>query len=435
LQALHHRGLLTSADIISTVSGGGYPVYGLVAAKQKRPEESLDSLLDGDGKHIERVESTTFIDNFDGVFNGALGAAGALWMLPFYLLGPTPDLVEDASVAHVYALDIADTFSGPPTFNRHGNSSLANSEELTEQLRLPYWIIQASASSGLRPPAASHKYSFEDVFELSPNWIGSDRTGYMRSFIPSLNLMQSVVASAAAIDTPRTNSDQFVVPDWAKMIGFGLGIGISLQDGKQVFLSDGGFIDNQAVIPLLRRSCKTILALDASHDPFAKMRGWSIVARYMQATGSHVVTPRFIEDGNSNRAADAWSLPSHLLSLSSVDSKQQSSQIVVMKLGISPVSVNRYPAATREFLERQIAQWGDSPRCNGAPRLAFRCMFPQQATVTQNFSAAEFRAYRCLGYFMVDEFLASSFAASLQHTPIPARSGCESGSKLTSRTH
>ena len=37
--------------------------------------------------------------------------------------------------------------------------------------------------------------------------------------------------------------------------------------GTPMFLSDGGFIENLAVMPLLRRGCKTIVSVDASSDP------------------------------------------------------------------------------------------------------------------------------------------------------------------------
>lgn len=434
LQALHEQGLLEKADIISTVSGGGYPVYGLVAAKVKDPTLTLDSLLGDGSQHIKGTEETSFIDNIDGLMDAALAIGQGAWNLSLRLLGPTPDLVESAPLAFLYAIDIHDTFVGSGAPIGRG-IALADSGAIVDELQLPYWIIQASASDGLWPPLASHKYFFKDVFELSSDWIGSEKSGYMRSFIPDLRLMDSVVASAAGIDTPRTNDNEAVIPDWAKKVGFGLGIGVSLQDGSQVFLSDGGFRDNQAVTSLLRRNCKTILALDASHDPSAGMKDWHDIVGYLRSRHWQVVDPHFAGTvGMPVLPKDAWNLPSHVFILSGTNLDQQESTVIVMKLGIAPNSVSRYPVATRKFWDQQLAEWQRLPRCEERKNKKFskRCTFPQQATVTQNFAPVEFRAYRCLGYYMVQEVLASHVSQQLERSvTAPTPSDCMAGDVTT----
>jgi len=403
LQGLHEQGLLQETDLVSTVSGGGYPVYGLIATAVKAPNSTLDSLLADGSKFITTSEDLPFISADDGVLAAFLGGAGVSVSVISTILGPTPDIVERATLSYLYALDIHETFVGYMAPNGDG-ISLAQSKSVGQGLAFPYWIIQTSASTGLRPPLNAHRYEFGDVFELSPDWIGSDTFGYMRSYISDLTLMDSVVASAAAIDAPRTNNDDFAVPDWAKRIGFGLGVGVSLQDGKQVFLSDGGFIENQAVIPLLRRSCKNILALDASHDPDAKMRGWSNVAKYMHANGWQVSVPHFVKGTSpADKPKDAWHLPSHLYALSGSKPDQTRVDILVMKLGIDQSEVGLYPAAVQDFWREQLGNGIKEPGCNGLKRLKNRCTFPQQATVTQLFKPAEFRAYRCLGYHLVKD--------------------------------
>lgn len=406
LQGLHEQGLLQEADLVSTVSGGGYPVYGLIAKGVRAPSATLDSLLADGSKFITTSENSPFITTGDGVFSAFLGGGRVPLNLLSKIIGPTPDLVEQGSLSYLYAMDIHDTFVGymAPT---GGGISLAQTKSVGQGLGFPYWIIQTSASPGLGPPLNTHRYEFGDVFELSPDWIGSEKFGYMRSYLPSLTLMYSVVASAAAVDAPRTNNDDFAVPAWAKRIGFGLGVGMSLQDGKQVFLSDGGFIENQAVIPLLRRNCKTILALDASHDPDAKMRGWSNVATYMHANGWQVAVPHFVKGTSpAGKPKDAWDLPSHLYVLSGSKPDQTRVDILVMKLGIDRSEVALYPAAVQDFWREQLGKGVKEPGCNGLKGLKNRCTFPQQATVTQLFKPAEFRAYRCLGYHLVKDVVA-----------------------------
>ena len=405
LQALQERNMLSNANIISTVSGGGYPVYGLVAAKEQNRSATLDELLSDGGKHISTSEETVFIDTFDGAYSAVMGALRSIGMYFSRVFGETPDLVESASVAFPYASEIHDTFVGYSAPVGRG-ISLIQSADPIEGLGLPYWIIQTSASDGIRPPSNTHKYDTKDVFELSRDWIGSDSTGYMRSFIPRLTLMDSMVASAAAIDTPRTSDNSFSIPDWAKKLGFGLGAGLRLQDGRGVFLSDGGFIDNQAVIPLLRRNCRTILALDASHDPAASMKGWEAVGKYLESTGWNVTKPKFVNhNGGDSLSISAWNLPSHLYEMHGTNSNGMETTIVVMKLGISPSELDLYPPVVREFWQEQLAAWQDEPRCEGE-QLHRRCTFPQQATATQNFSPKEFRAYRCLGHHLVQDYLA-----------------------------
>ncbi|MDX7080671.1 hypothetical protein SJ279_25620 [Citrobacter freundii] len=213
-------------------------------------------LLDG-APHIDAAEKTRFINNFDGFAAGLMGALGAAWMLPFKLLGPAPDLVDEASVAYNYAIEIHRTFEGGRSEVGSRRVSLRKSGAVIGELGLPYWIIQTSVSSGTTPPKSSHRYSFDDIFELTPEWIGSRSTGYMRSYVDSLTLMHAMVASAAATDTPRNDDVEFSIPDWVKSFGYGLGTGIYLQDGQAVFLADGGFTENQAVVPLLDRGCQT----------------------------------------------------------------------------------------------------------------------------------------------------------------------------------
>jgi hypothetical protein len=101
--------------------------------------------------------------------------------------------------------------------------------------------------------------------------------------------------------------------------------------------------------------------------------------------------------------------------------------LTVLKLGIVPTAEAQYPAAVREFWTVQKGIWQVTIGCTGN-RLKKRCTFPQQATVTQNFSRDEFRAYRCLGYQMTREFLSSSLAQGLTQSATAKwpDSSCES---------
>lgn len=426
LQALQDSGLLEQADMLTTVSGGGYPVYGLVAAAELDPSQSLASLLDPRGPHMRRMEEVPFIDGTDGALNLILAILKSVGTFGGKL--SEVDGVSTASVAYPYAVDIHQTFVGPYPKGHHDRLLLKNSSAVIRRIKLPYWIIQTSSNAGASPPAPSHRYeAFGDIFELSPSWIGSRSIGYRHEYESKISLMDSVVASAAAIDTPRTNNDDFVIPSFAKKLGIGLGFSLRLDDKQHVFLSDGGFIENQAVIPALQRDCQLILALDAAHDDAASMKSWTNVLRYVHSERGSASIPQFIDSDGAPLDApeDAWRLPSHL-AVMNTSLGDKTSVVAIMKLGLAPESVKNYPAATIDFWEKQRVEWKDAPRCKRTG-LRKRCAFPQQATVTQHFSPEEFRAYRCLGYFMAQEFIGSTMAKPLGARSLAASDlACES---------
>lgn len=406
LQALHEVGLLSEADIIVSVSGGGYPVYGILANAERYPDVTLDDLLSDDGRYIQGVEKNSdFVSTADGLFNGLLAS---LRVLSFSLLNPfwSPDLVQDSGGTFTYAMSIHKTFVGfdAPT---SGRMPLAEMHRMSERVNFPYVIFQASGSAGKTPPSVDHKYSpSDDVFELSSSWIGSRRTGYWRSYVPDLSALDSVVASAAAIDAPKISNDAIVIPNWARRLGFGLGVSFRLADGTAVFVSDGGFAENQAVMPLLERKCASIIALDAAHDPFASMKAWDLVIEAAKGRNWSVVEPTpVVEHDQLGMAEDAWNLPSHLYKMSVMIDGSHVSDVSILKLGIVPHDHVKYPKVVEDFWNRQLMEWDGTPRCNDKRRLKTRCTFPQQATVTQSFSREELRAYRCLGHFMVSEFV------------------------------
>lgn len=126
LQGLHEQGLLQEADLVSTVSGGGYPVYGLIAKGVRAPSATLDSLLADGSKFITTSENSPFITTGDGVFSAFLGGGRVPLNLLSKIIGPTPDLVEQGSLSYLYAMDIHDTFVGYMAPTRRWNFACTN---------------------------------------------------------------------------------------------------------------------------------------------------------------------------------------------------------------------------------------------------------------------------------------------------------------------
>src|SRR5690606_30496920 len=77
IQGLHSQGKLKELAFVSTVSGGGYPVYGLLDQMLRKNRE-LSELLDDDGEFIRQVDAQSkFIGSID--IYSALILGPTLW--------------------------------------------------------------------------------------------------------------------------------------------------------------------------------------------------------------------------------------------------------------------------------------------------------------------------------------------------------------------
>lgn len=401
LQAFHDADLLTNSTAISVVSGGGYPVYGILARSEMHPDETLDMLLSDSGPLVQAGEKNSlFVSRSQAAVDAVLAILSTIVFLPFNKLN-SADLVQLSEGTIGYSYRIHKTFASTPP-NIVFGPSITNYDQVAERLNFPLVIFQASASNGLTPPRIGHKYKYEDVFELTPRWIGSREDKYWESFVPDLRLVHAVIASAAAIDTPDDQDRTFRIPNFARSLGFGLGVGVTLADGKRVFLSDGGFIENQAVIPLLERRCKQIIAVDASHDPSAGMSNWTTVQKIANRRGWSMTSVTPAVKRGAHLPEDVWSLGSHLYESTVTYQSMETSSISILKLGLDPTEL-AYPKVVEDAFSEDLQRWNGSPGCIGK-NLDQKCTFPMQSTSIQAYSEDEFRAYRCLGYHLANKY-------------------------------
>jgi hypothetical protein len=404
LQRLQELEILHEFSYVSSVSGGGYPVYGLLYEMTEK-NGSLNDLLNEDGKYIERVERHSDFITFPALLTKLVVSTALIPMdQPVRLVERKPGRVMMSNGSAAYQANIHGTFTGR-LIPMWGTPKLIEVQGL-ENKGFPYPIFLASAIDGSRAPAGKYPYSNRHLFELSPNWIGADAFGYWPNFRSDLTLENAISMSAAAVDAPDLPYDNIdaPLPKLLKKLSMGLGGYITLGDAQNVYLADGGFIENQALLPLVRRGCKTILSLDATSDAHASFRAVARVQDYLRSDGWTVtpLTPR----GEVTLSEDqsGWNLPSHVWAFRAAKESLRS-EVVVLKLGVA--RGRTYPEQVQAFLHSAWAGVpGKQPGCRSEGPWE-RCDFPLEATVRQSYSQEEFRAYRWLGKQLVDEWRAT----------------------------
>ena len=416
LQALSQAGKLGKFEYLTTVSGGGYPVFGLLKEHNVRGLSTKEMLAEGSRFERELTKEARFIDGTSKVF-GAVA-------LPFNVLfNLAPKRITHSSIMdfltgktakefHVYGSALSGDYAGEI------GRSFAPDVGITARVPLidmelpadfPYPIFLASQSEGSTAVLSSEKYRAEHLFELSAHWIGSDETKYWPKYVEKLLLAHAITSSGAALDTPTIEGRQNrVIPDWAKKMGIALGISMYLPDGKRIFLSDGGFIENQAVLPLVRRGCQQIIALDATMDAEADFVGWHDLAKLAKDFDWEITLPKDLGD-NEKRRKSGWDLQDHIIEIEFHRSgnPKEPHRILVMKLGYNAVLEEQYDKRIVEYAKKnwKNGDWNKDTMCNDESGLNEQCAFPLESTADQSFGQDEYEAYRLLGQHMARQVL------------------------------
>ncbi len=183
-------------------------------------------------------------------------------------------------------------------------------------------------------------------------------------------------------------------------------------------MSDGGFLDNQAITPLVRRGCEKIIALDATSDPSVDMQGWKKAKFLLSKYGWELDDPKEIHE--DKRIKSAWAMGSHIWKTRAKkdSAKGGKSEITILKLGMSTSDIGFYSSDITRFarLSYDSRDWSERYQtvrledlqsyagCNGVDGFEKRCAFPLEDTVRQSYEQVEFRAYRMLGRHMACDF-------------------------------
>lgn len=416
LQRLHETGLLYQASYITAVSGGGYPLYGVLDQITRNGRSVRELLDESEGLPVNGDKTAFIMDLYDGVGNSFVGLFQGLSNRAFDSLFPD-EYPKWSGLTRFYGETIHHTFSSKQSSSGQwvvSHVPLADTADSVAREKLPDIIFLTSRSDGPLPPANGTKYSPNDLFELAPNWIGSQATGYWKNTDGRIELWHVITSSGGAIDAPVNRDQPKGVPTWLKQLGWGLGSGYQLPNGEEVFLSDGGFIDNQGISPLLHRRCQEILAIDASHDPRLKYRDWWALDGYLDPKNEWKVEypEEWRRTRNGNVDSAAWNMSRNVFQLT-VNGADWASTIYVAKLGASH-SLDGFPYEVQHFARKNWNGWGGEPSCKSSKLRRENCAFPQQSTSRQTFEEEEFRAYRFMGKYLVDEFLALRSSHQLQ---------------------
>lgn len=387
IQGLHEKQALEHFKLVSTVSGGGYPVYGLLE-RMIRDKMTLRDLLRERGKFIADVER-----NADFI-----GKAALYFWLPFQALDLPGAVIarNSGSLQTEYIVEIDQTFGGTAV-QPSGRRSFNRARDIHKIQGFPMPIFGASGSIGTMQPGADHEYTFDYYFEMSPDVSGSPAIGYFSDFSRKVTTGEAVAISAAALDLPVV----------AKMLNIGVGSSFQMRaaSGRDVsfHLADGGFTEKLALLPLLRRGCTDILVFDSSgSDDGSAFQAWNtFTSRLPQEAGWKIseggelraVTSRQLPP---EHAEQLWDLPHHVWEAElQQDSRRVHIQLV--RLGVDRVMGLHYPPEVQRFMQQN---WnGMMPACEGSPP-AERCSFPMESTYRQSFTPEEFRAYRLLGKWL-----------------------------------
>lgn len=387
IQGLYEKQALENFEFVSTVSGGGYPVYGLLE-RMIRDKMALRDLLREHGKFIADVER-----NADFI-----GPTGLYFWLPFQALDLPLALIErsSGSLQTAYIVEIDQTFGGRDV-QPSGRRSFDRARDIRKIQGFPMPIFGASASIGTMQPGADHEYTFDYFFELSPDVSGAPAIGYFSDFSRKVTTGEAVAISAAALDLPLA----------AKVLNIGVGSSFQMRaaSGQDVnfHLADGGFTEKLALLPLLRRGCTEILVFDSSgSDDGTAFQAWNaFTSRLPQEAGWKIseggelraVTSRQLPP---ERAEQLWDLPHHVWE-AELQQDTRRAHIQLIRLGVDRGMRRHYPPEVQRFMEQN---WnGSTPACRGSPPDE-RCSFPLESTYRQSFTPEEFRAYRLLGRWL-----------------------------------
>ncbi|MEM1191646.1 MAG: hypothetical protein AAGI72_24150 [Pseudomonadota bacterium] len=423
---------LSDFEYVASSSGGGYPVYGLLIDHLRTGADPKDLLSDGSDFANNSEKNSKFITRT----NMAVGALGALlFAVPdtaIRLMASIVPAMEEQNVypgygTIAYSSSIRRTFSTARNpFKDYYINDL--SDDFLDQF--PYPIFITSVSQGRVAPKPGMKLDGDMIFEVTPRWLGSDSTQYLTNYPFDLDLGAVIAASGAAIDTPGFKDADYNigVPYILKLLGFSIGVYLEYpEESNGIYLSDGGFIDNQAVHPLIARNCQTILALDATSDEDLTFEGWQKVSDNLETLDSGLRLSdlaasdgTIVKVGTSN--GSVWNLSDHVWNGKiESDLSDEIIDLWVLKLGYAPRT--GYNEAIETFAR---TNWKSRPY-NKIPRCFFskkgsktRCAFPAESTINQSYSYEEFRAYRLLGKKMAELWLEQSSRLSDGNSHGPA---------------
>ncbi|AYG63839.1 hypothetical protein CCGE525_31655 (plasmid) [Rhizobium jaguaris] len=295
----------------------------------------------------------------------------------------------------------------------------------------PYLLVNTTINL-IASKALNKRGRNADNFIFSPLYIGSQATRYvpvreMEDAVPSLSLATAMATSGAAASANMGNHTVRILTFSLSLLNVRLGYWLAnparlaalhhwwnrwwsnfgtwyfanesagrLDEKKlNVYLTDGGHIENLGIYELLRRRCKVILAIDAEADPsmtFESFVKLQVMARI--DLGIRIDLPwqdiqkRTLEVANeiaSNTGAPTRSRGPH-------------AAVGIIEYGEDEKGILLYVKSSLTGDENDYIL--DYKRRNPT--------FPHETTLDQFFSEEQFEVYRALGFHAVQHFLSGT---------------------------
>ena len=309
LKALYDMQLLEKVDVYSFVSGGGYAGYWLLSTekegKARHVKDSADRpfgyyAFDNSRFKVNMCELMTK-SNFVGYGNILKRVVGNGTSFPVEYqrsIERTFGWYYDQSINTVVPLD--GMYSNGKRDSRLISDFTPDLNQDGRSVKFPYFIYSMSV---LKPKA---QYGLTDGnLEMTPIHYGNDQFGFAtwagKTFLP---LSQVATISGAAVALNKMESihllDQTVPvefeADKTYLADTRKSESVATSNvPEELKLSDGGHSENLAILPLLRRNVKTIIAVDAEDDKNQIFEGYYKLKDRLSQWGYLVSEPVLVE--------------------------------------------------------------------------------------------------------------------------------------------
>jgi hypothetical protein len=322
LQGLYESDQLgQTVDVVSAISGGSYAL-GWYA---KNRINGLEDKAIFSGDSINKSVKPTLLS----VSLGVLGFINSIWN-GLTSGGNFAHGYDSSSLATSYETMINTAFLG----GNFRDLNVSDVASITSQKRLPIPVIGIAAyplteknynapdsnrDSDLSISEISASTKINDTYlEWSPFRFGIPGFGYSTvPLTPAWSLQSLIGLSGAALDNAHAERT-------ARNINSGIRLGgrmaltlpnqypiaekpsLSTVNRALFYATDGGFVDNLGIFPLVLRGCETIVVIDAEEDPFWQFEGYGVIQQRLKNEHNLQLTVTEIDDIRNSETNSAW---------------------------------------------------------------------------------------------------------------------------------
>lgn len=413
-------GSLSTVDVISSVSGGGYAAFFHLANSiaGKHPV----NIYAREAPYLQNVAERPLLDLFWKLWS----AITTPICQPLELLSRLGALPTSTCGASNYYVALASIYADEAKGTWYSKSvgSLLPEIALGE---IPLPIFNAAVSYGSarecdRKSPETYAHPRTGTFEITPLRTGSEYLGFNSRLQNRFSVAQAVAISGAATDRPngplcrlqslfgyKTGTN---IPRYVSTVG-------GVPNEKSIYLADGAFAENLGLYPLIKRQCDDIVVVDAGFDPELGYPDLVRLRKALQEDDIHVASSgldteirrsdehcgSLQQNGAADNDAPCFRARSAIelvhegtigpfpLTLEEGVVIEHHLNLTYVKLGIPQGREwPEFPKYVRKRSEKQ------APACDAKGA----CGFPHEWTRDQNFSEDQFWAYFELGRYLAE---------------------------------